>query len=449
MSAARFLPLVTIVSLVIRVAGCDVPKPPSPPRTPETPKPALAPTLHEVAARGEIEEVHRLLAAGADPTEMDAEGATPVHAAAFSGHVEVLQVLLDKGGRLNSRDAFGFTPLHAAARDGRFDAVRLLVDRGADLEALDENRLTAAEIASMMGHADIAAWLAARMPVREEPSAEPEPLPEILPEKTAEAHTLLTGDSFRVWTSISGAQVDAEFVQVLFDSVTLRRRDGQLVRIAIHNLIPSDQILARTLAGQSPSLLAREAGRAQASGGQRPDSLALQIGREKGWTVLEGCRLLRRGGNDGDSFHILHDGKEYIIRLYYVDAPESNDTFPDRLRDQAEYFQVDESDAMRLGKEAGRFTERLLAKGPFTVVTRWEDAKGNSRLPRYFGFVITEDGDLDELLMAEGLVRLHGMRVDGPLGSQKYQALKRLEQEARRERLGAWGIARETRAMAK
>lgn len=426
--------------LALVLAGCEVPSPP-PPTAP-------ADTLHSAAARGDVEVLRRLLALGADVTEADADGATPLHAAAFAGHVDAIRLLLDSGARLNSRDKFGFTPLHAAARDGHLSAVQLLVERGADLEALDETGLTPAEIAGFMHHNEVAEWLAARGPPRTVAPPPEAPEPEVPPEVESVVRVLLTGETFRVWTSLSGAQVEAEFVQNVLDSVTLRRRDATLVRIALGQLIPSDQTIARQLSGQAAPVLHRAAGR---SAGLRSaeDSIGLRIGRSGGWTVMENCRLLRRSGNDGDSFHIQHDGKEYIIRLYYVDAAETSMSYPDRVREQADYFKVDEQDALRLGKEAARFTERILASGPFTVVTRWEDARGNSRLPRHYGFVITEQGDLDELLMAEGLVRLYGMRVDSSSGSRKYQTLKQLEQDARRERVGAWGVTREARAGAR
>ena len=76
-------------------------------------------------------------------------------------------------------------------------------------------------------------------------------------------------------------------------------------------------------------------------------------------------------------------------------------------------------------------------------MTKWEDARGNSRLPREYAFVVTDQGDLDELLMAEGLVRLYGMRIDGPFGSKKYNELKDLERDAKREKAGAWGLGKD------
>lgn len=34
------------------------------------------------------------------------------------------------------------------------------------------------------------------------------------------------------------------------------------------------------------------------------------------------------------------DGEERIFRLYFVDAPESALTYPERLQEQAEYFGI-------------------------------------------------------------------------------------------------------------
>jgi len=38
---------------------------------------------------------------------------------------------------------------------------------------------------------------------------------------------------------------------------------------------------------------------------------------------LDNCRLIADAYNDGDSFHVKADGKEWIFRLYFVDAPET------------------------------------------------------------------------------------------------------------------------------
>lgn len=417
------------------IAGCEVPQRSAPP--------AVRDTLYSAAARGDIETVRKLLAPGANVNEPGEENATALHAAAYGGHVDVLNLLLSAGAEVNAADAAGFTPLHAAAREGKLLAARILVEHGANIGALDESGLNPEQVARFMDKTDVADYLKSLVPATA--VAPPPDLP--ITEIDVPQITLLTGANFRVWSSRTGAKVEAEFVQNILDSVTLRKRDGNLVRIALPQLSPEDQALVRQLTG----LVAPVRSRSRAAAGERGnrDSIGLKVGRTKGWDVLEDCRLLRRGGNDGDSFHVMHNGKEYIFRLYYVDTPEESMSYPDRIRDQASYFGISTEDTVRLGREAARFTDRILSRAPFTVVTQWTDARGNSRLPRNYAFVITQEGDLDELLASEGLVRVYGMRIDSGYGNQKQRLLKQLENDAKRDQFGAWGIKKRATAEAR
>jgi ankyrin repeat protein len=49
--------------------------------------------LHSAVVSGDIEEVQRLLVAGADPCIANRDGKTPLHAAAILGHGEIEQLL--------------------------------------------------------------------------------------------------------------------------------------------------------------------------------------------------------------------------------------------------------------------------------------------------------------------------------------------------------------------
>lgn len=425
-----------LAAVLLLGAGCDLPmfraKPPPPP--PPVPVPVV--TLHTASATGDLARVEELVGRGDDVNAPDAEGLTPLHIAAMNGHGRIVAYLLSRNARPDAVDQYGSTPLHLAARNGRLDAVRALVEGGASLRTADKQGQTAQQLAVFMQHQAVADYLAAALaPPADRPDAP-------VVEETTPA-IWLTGATFRVWTSASGAQVEAEFAQAIFDTVVLRKRDGNYVRIGVNLLKSEDQVLARQLAGRAPPALVRTRAARGESGGTAT-STGLKIGQEPGWTVLEGCTLLRGSANDGDSFHVRHEGKEYIFRLYYVDAAETSKAYPDRVRDQARYFRLDDDDTVRLGNEAKKFTERVLAPSPFTVVTKWEDARGNSQLPRYYAFVTTEHGDLDELLIAEGLVRLYGMHIESGWGGRKHSALKRLESDAKRERVGAWGLKDET-----
>lgn len=166
--------------------------------------------------------------------------------------------------------------------------------------------------------------------------------------------------------------------------------------------------------------------------------------RAEQWETLENCRLSRNESNDGDSFHVEHKGKEYIFRLYFVDAPETSEQIPSRVTEQAEVFGVPRDRLLEAGKEAAAFTANQLRKS-FTVQTMWQDAEGMSRLPRYYAFIETADGkDLGELLAGAGYARSFG--VAASIGGRNESFLRgkydRLAERAERAKLGAWGSKR-------
>ena len=168
--------------------------------------------------------------------------------------------------------------------------------------------------------------------------------------------------------------------------------------------------------------------------------IALGFGRQPPDT-LERCLLLSNRFGDGDSFHVSVNGKEYIFRLYFVDAPETDAEYPDRLKTQAKYFGVTDTQALQLGELAKQFTRQKLAR-PFTVRTRWEDARGESKQKRFYAFVQTSNGDLGEQLVENGLARVFG-RAGQPgemaTVAGEWEKLRRLEAKARSEKVGAWG----------
>src|SRR5207249_8387835 len=99
----------------------------------------------------------------------------------------------------------------------------------------------------------------------------------------------------------------------------------------------------------------------------------------KDWVVLENCRLITNPANDGDSFHASAVAREYIFRLYLVDAPETDEMTPGRLVQQAKYFGITVPQAIEVGRAAKEFTREKLSE-PFTVFTRMSDALGQSRI---------------------------------------------------------------------
>lgn len=161
------------------------------------------------------------------------------------------------------------------------------------------------------------------------------------------------------------------------------------------------------------------------------------------WIVLENCRLISNPANDGDSFHASAGAREYIFRLYMVDAPETDEMTPRRLVEQANYFGITVPQAIEVGRAAKEFTRQKLSE-PFTVFTHMSDAMGQSKLERFYAFVQTKDGDLGEQLVRNGLARNYGFKA-GPPGSRnsrlELEKLQQFEDQAKQEKIGGWGIS--------
>ena len=162
----------------------------------------------------------------------------------------------------------------------------------------------------------------------------------------------------------------------------------------------------------------------------------------KDWIVLENCRLIVNPANDGDSFHASAGEKEYLFRLYMVDAPETDEIKPGRLVEQAKYFAMTVPQAIEVGRAAKEFAREKLSE-PFTVFTRMSDAMGSSNIERVYAFVQTKDGDLGEQLVRNGLARNHGRKAAPPGLKDSRSEIKKLQQfedEARQQKIGGWGV---------
>ncbi len=163
----------------------------------------------------------------------------------------------------------------------------------------------------------------------------------------------------------------------------------------------------------------------------------------KRWRTYENCTLIENPANDGDSFHVRYNRRRYIFRLYFVDAPESDNSVPDRVAEQAAYWGILPEDVIRLGKEAAKFTQKFLANG-FTAYSKLADAMGRSEKDRDYAVIRAGDKDLGEELVRNGLARIHGMGIDLPDGTSErmmWWRLKSAEREAKTNLRGAWAAA--------
>jgi endonuclease YncB( thermonuclease family) len=161
------------------------------------------------------------------------------------------------------------------------------------------------------------------------------------------------------------------------------------------------------------------------------------------WDKLEGCRLVADEYGDGDSFHVRQGDKDFIFRLYFVDTPETDIRFPERVATQAQYFSITPAQALELGERAAEFTRSAL-RNPFTVWTKWQDARGASKQHRFYAIVITPTGDLALGLVNTGLARIYGMKakmLPNGMDEKLYlSTLQQIEAVAKKRKLGGWGL---------
>jgi endonuclease YncB( thermonuclease family) len=174
--------------------------------------------------------------------------------------------------------------------------------------------------------------------------------------------------------------------------------------------------------------------------------MALMVlpGHADAWRVLDGTGYLENQANDGDSFHAKRNTREYLLRLYYVDCPETDSRYPDRVKEQADYFGLTPEQAVKGGKLAAEAVEKKLKGRTLEVHTRYEDARGASNMKRYFAMVRLDDQWLSEWLVENGWARVHGVSRELPDGTSErlyWSRLRKLEREAREAKRGLWGLA--------
>lgn len=163
----------------------------------------------------------------------------------------------------------------------------------------------------------------------------------------------------------------------------------------------------------------------------------------KEWTTLPDCRYLSHHNNDGDSFHVRCGAEEFVLRLYFVDTPETNLTYGERTREQAEHFGATLDQTLKAGAQA-RLLVRDTLRVPFVVLTRKAYAQGSAREPRYYGMVQVGGKGLDEILVLAGLARVKGVNVNIPGGEKSRAHAERLlvlEEHARQKRRGLWAAS--------
>jgi endonuclease YncB( thermonuclease family) len=186
---------------------------------------------------------------------------------------------------------------------------------------------------------------------------------------------------------------------------------------------------------------------------REPAETSPRPSRTGGYESFHGCTLAPDRSNDGDSFRVkLPDGSTEIIRLYFVDAPESafksyggGENNHRRIAQQAaDMGGISPQQAVAIGKKAKAFTLGALGKSAFTIHTAWDSPFNDER---YHAFVeLTAEGKprfLHELLIEKGLARIHTRGAplpDGTSARKQEDRLMKLQSIAKANESGAWGL---------
>ncbi len=161
------------------------------------------------------------------------------------------------------------------------------------------------------------------------------------------------------------------------------------------------------------------------------------------WETYE-CELVTEKYFDGDSFYAkTKEGETLVFRLYGVDCPETDDRYPDRIKEQADHFGIPEKDVLRWGEKAKDFTKAFL-RSRFEVQTMREETYSSGGETRYFAIVLAEEKRLAEALVESGLARAYGKPVQWPPGGRGdlwtfMKDLQEIEARAKRKKAGIWG----------
>jgi len=164
---------------------------------------------------------------------------------------------------------------------------------------------------------------------------------------------------------------------------------------------------------------------------------------QKEWVTLNDCQYVDSKDNDGDSFRVHCDDKEFRARLYFVDAPETTLVYAERTREQSLHFGITLDETMKAGVKAKERVKELLQK-PFVLRTLWASAAGRGRETRYYVLIEVDGKSMAEILVSEGLARVKGVGHVLPSGEKSSAYVDRLtalEKEAKRERVGAWSTS--------
>ena len=112
--------------------------------------------LSDAVRTGNIEDVTKHLAAGADVNAKDMYEDTPLYEAVKLGYKEIAELLLANGADVNVKNNVGWVPLHMATALDHKEIVELLVTNGAYVDAKDDDGSTPMHFAAWYDRKEVA-----------------------------------------------------------------------------------------------------------------------------------------------------------------------------------------------------------------------------------------------------------------------------------------------------
>ncbi|KAH7643738.1 uncharacterized protein LOC124494328 [Dermatophagoides farinae] len=106
-----------------------------------------------------LENVDKLISAGADVNMKDKQGRTVAHWASFKGYHQILDRVLKAGVKADERDQDGKTALHLSAEYGFEKTLKTLIEHNCDIFITDTKGRTALMIAAALGYLEVVSIL--------------------------------------------------------------------------------------------------------------------------------------------------------------------------------------------------------------------------------------------------------------------------------------------------